>query len=86
MGQRMTQTLVALLYQATILYIMQRISDDSSIFTADAKAVDLALDFIRTYDTNNNFVMFSYSFLVLKAMNHTSSKNPQIQIFFRKMS
>ena len=35
---------------------MQRIPDDSSIFTAEAKAIDLALD--------------------LKAMNHTSSKNP----------
>ena len=32
---------------------MQRLPDDLSIFTADAKAVDLALDFIRTYDTNN---------------------------------
>ena len=32
---------------------MQRIPDNSSIFTAEAKAVDLALDFIRTYDTNN---------------------------------
>ena len=27
---------------------MQRIPDDSSIFTAEGKAVDLALDFIRT--------------------------------------
>ena len=27
---------------------MQRIPDDSSIFTAEAKAVDLALDFIST--------------------------------------
>ena len=26
---------------------MQRLLDDSSIFTAEAKAVDLALDFIR---------------------------------------
>ena len=26
---------------------MQRIPDDSSIFTAEAKAIDLALDFIR---------------------------------------
>ena len=34
---------------------MQRLPDDSLIFTAEAKAVDLALDFIRTCDTNNNF-------------------------------
>ena len=58
---------------------MQCIPDDSSIFTAEAKAVDLALDFIRTCDTNNKFIIFSDSLSVLKAMNHTSSKNPQIQ-------
>ena len=58
---------------------MQRIPDDSSIFTAEAKAVDLALDFISTCDANNKFIIFSDSRSVLKAMNHTSSKNPQIQ-------
>ena len=65
---------------------MQLIPDDSSIFTAEAKAVDLALDFIRTCDTNNKFIIFSDSLSVLKAMNYTSSKNPQIQKTFRKMS
>ena len=58
---------------------IQRIPDDSSIFTAEAKAVDLALDFISTCDANNKFIIFSDSLSVLKAMNHTSSKNPQIQ-------
>ena len=47
---------------------MQRIPDDSSIFTAEAKTVDLALDFIS----------------IQKAMNHTSSKNPQIQKLLEK--
>ena len=65
---------------------MQRIPDDSSIFTAEAKAVDLALDFIRTCDTNNKLIIFSDSLSVLKAMNHTSSKNPQIQKLLEKMS
>ena len=60
---------------------MQRIPDDSSIFTAEAKAVDLALDFISTCDANNKFIIFSDSLFVFKAMNHTSSKNPQIQKF-----
>ena len=63
---------------------MQRIPDDSSIFTAEAKAVDLALDFISTCDTNNNCIIFSDSLFVLKAMNHTSSKNPQIQKLLEK--
>ena len=59
---------------------MQRISDDSSVFTAEAKAVDLALVFYKkTCDTNNKFIIFSDSLSVLKAMNNTSSKNPQIQ-------
>ena len=52
---------------------MQRIPDDSSIFTAEAKADDPALDFITTCDANNKFIIFSDSLSVLKAMNHTSS-------------
>ena len=63
---------------------MQRIPDDSSNFTAEAKAVDLALDFISTCDANNKFVIFSDSLFVLKAMNHTSSENPQIQKLLEK--
>ena len=65
---------------------MQRIPDDSSIFTAETKAVDLALDFIGTCDTNNKFIIFSDSLSALKAMNHTSSKNPQIYKLLEKMS
>ena len=61
---------------------MQRIPDDSSIFTAEAKSVDLALDFISICNANNKFIIFSDSLSVLKAMNHTSSKNPQIQKLF----
>ena len=58
---------------------MQRIPNDSSFFTAEAKAVDLALDFSRTCDTNNKFIIFSKSLSLMKAMNHASSKNVQIQ-------
>ena len=61
---------------------MQRIPDDSSIFTAEA--VDLALDFISTCDANNKFIIFSDSLSVLKVMTHTSSKNPQIQKLLEK--
>ena len=63
---------------------MQRIPVDPSIFTAEAKAVDLALDFIRTCETNNKFIIFSDSISVLKAVYHTSSKNPQIQKLLEK--
>ena len=63
---------------------MQRIPDDSSICTAEVKAVYLALDFISTCDTNKKNIIFSDSLSVLKAMNHTSSKNPQIQKLLEK--
>ena len=62
---------------------MQRIHDDS-FFTVEAKAIDLALDFISTCDANNKFIIFSDSLSVLKAMNHTSSRNPQIQKLLEK--
>ena len=63
---------------------MQRIPDDSSIFSCEAKAIDLALDFISTCDANNEFIIFFDSLSVLKTMNHTSSKNPQIQKLLEK--
>ena len=63
---------------------MQRIPGDSSIFTAEAKAVDLALDFTSTCKAYNKFIIISVSLSVLKAMNHTSSKNPQIQTLLEK--
>ena len=63
---------------------MQRIPNNISIFTAEAKAVDLALYFIRTCDTNNKFIIFSDSLSVFKAMNHTSSRNQQIQKLIEK--
>ena len=52
--------------------------------TAEAKAVDLALDFISTCDANNKFIIFSDSLSVLKAMNHTSSKKTQIHKLLEK--
>ena len=78
MGQRKTQRLVLLLYQA-IIVICNVYLTIHQFFTAEAKAVDLALDLIGTCDANNQFIIFSDSLSVLKAMKHTSSKNPQIQ-------
>ena len=43
-----------------------RIPDGSSIFTAEAKAFDLALDFIADCEISNNFITFSDSLSVLK--------------------
>ena len=55
---------------------MQRIPDGSSIFTAEAKAVELALHFTRASETNNKCNIFSGSLSVLKVMNHINSNNP----------
>ena len=51
---------------------IMRFPDDWSNFNAEAKAVDLALDFIRKCD---NKLYFLTCFLILKVMTHTSSKN-----------
>ena len=56
----------------------------SSIFTAEAKAIDLALDLITNCETSNKFVIFSDSLSVLKSLDHTSSKNPLIQKLLEK--
>ena len=43
-----------------------------------------AAPYVRTCDTNNKFIIFSDSLSVLKAMVHTSSKNPQFQKLLEK--
>ena len=63
---------------------MQRIPDVSSIFTAEAKAIDLALDFVSTCDASNKFIIFSDSLSVLKAMNHTSQRIHRFRNFLEK--
>ena len=64
---------------------LQRIPDDSSIFTAEAKAVEQALDFISTCDANNKLLYFGLAFCIesyepYQFKESTDSEN------FRKMS
>ena len=61
---------------------MQRIPDDSSIFTAEAKAVDLALDFISTCDANNKI----YYFFCIESYEPYQFKESTNSETFRKMS
>ena len=56
----------------------------SSIFTAEAKAIDLALYLIADCETSNKLVIFSDSLSVLKSLDHTTPKNPQIQKLLEK--
>ena len=58
---------------------IMRIPDGSSIFTAEAKAIDLAFDFIADCETSNKFIILPDSLSVLKSLDHISSKNPQIK-------
>ena len=80
MGHEKTQRLVVLLYQTTIaiysVFLMVHLFS----------LLDLALDLIRTCDTNNELIVFSDSLSVLKAMNYATSKYPQIQNLLEKMS
>ena len=78
MGQKKTQGSVVLLYQATILIW------NVYLTIHQLSLLDLALYFIRTCDTYNQFITFSDSLSVLKAMNHTSSKNRQMQKLIEK--
>ena len=52
-----------------------QIPDGSSIFTAEANAINLALYPIADCETSNKFVIFSDSLSVLKSLDHTSSKS-----------
>ena len=62
-----------------------RIPDGTSVFTAEAKAIDLrSFGFIDNFTLSERFVIFSDSLSVLKALNHTSSKNSQIQIILEQ--
>ena len=62
-----------------------RIPDGSSIFTAEAKAIDLALDYIADCEISNNFIIFSDSLSVLKSLDHTSSKNHKFKNYLKNM-
>ena len=60
-----------------------RLPDGASIFTAEIKAVELALEFIKT-NPDNKFITFSDSLSGLKALNHSYSRNAQVQNLLEK--
>ena len=62
-----------------------RIPDGSSILTAAAKTIDLALDLIADCETSNKFVIFSDSLSVLKSLDHTSSKIPKFKKYLKNI-
>ena len=60
-----------------------RLPDNSSIFTAEAKAIDIALYHIRD-QPEKQFIIYSDSLSVLRSLNNLDHRNPLIRQIFRK--
>ena len=60
-----------------------RLPDNSSIFTAEAKAVDIALYHIRD-QSEKQFIIYSDSLSVLKSLKDLHHRNPLIQQILQK--
>ena len=60
-----------------------RLPDNSSIFTADAKAIDIALYHIRD-QPETQFIIYSDSLSVLRCLKNLDHRNPLIQQILRK--
>ena len=56
------------------------LSDNSSIFTAEAKAIDIALYHIRDRP-EKQFIIYSDSLSVLRSLKNLDHRNPIIQQF-----
>ena len=60
-----------------------RLPDNSSIFTAEAKVIDIALYHIRD-QPEKQFIIYSDSLSVLRSLKNLDHRNPLIQQIFRK--
>ena len=78
---KMRKLLVLLLVQ--ILLTVSDYSDNSSIFTAEAKAIDIALYHIRD-QSEKQFIIYSDSLSVLKSLKDLHHRNPLIQQILKK--
>ena len=66
-----------------ILRTVLDLPDNSSIFTAEAKAIDIALYHIRD-QPEKQFIIYSDSLSVLRCLKNLDHRNPLIQQIFRK--
>ena len=62
-----------------------RLPDNSSIFTAEAKATDIALYHIRD-QPEKQFIIYSDSLSVLRSLKNLDHRNPLIQQILRKFN
>ena len=76
MAQKLKIRLAVRIYRAATMkrsvFLMAHL-----FFTAESKAIDMALDYVMNNSLENKFVIFSDSLSVLKSLNHTSSKKSQ---------
>ena len=63
---------------------MNRLADHSSIFTAEAKAISLALDHIKKTN-NRSYLIFSDSLSCLQALLQASPTNPWVVRVLREI-
>ena len=61
-----------------------RLPDNSSIFSAESKAIDLALNFISTH-SGNKYIIFSDSLSVLQSLKNKKLSNPLTQNLLLKL-
>ena len=61
-----------------------RLPDNCSIFTAEAKAIDIALYHIRD-QSKKQFIIYSGSLSVLKSLKDLHHRNPLIQQILKKI-
>ena len=54
-----------------------RLPDGSSIFTAESKDIDMALDYVMNNSLENKFVIFSDSLSVLRSHIFKKAQNPE---------
>ena len=62
----------------------QRLPDNASIFSAEVKAIDLALTFASTY-TEDKYIIFSDSLSVLTSLKNRKTKNALVQEILLKL-
>ena len=63
--------------------LSRRLPNDSSIFSAEASAISLALSYIED-NNHNKFIIFSDSLSVLKSLKNLNHPNPLIQQILNK--
>ena len=61
-----------------------KLPDNSSIFTAEARTIDIALYHIRD-QPEKQFIIYSDSLSVLSSLKNLEHRNPLIQQFFKKI-